>query len=299
MNLSRATEEISYHSFNGYVALAAAIISLGSAIATILSFAASSGTPGVLQVGWAALSMLVFVVVVKGMYMLQPNQAALMMLFGAYRGSDFNTGLRCANPFLTRTKVSLRLRNFTTERLKVNDKRGNPIEIGAAIVWRMSDTARAMLDVDNFEAYVPIQAESAIRHIASEFAYDTSDDEPEELTLRGGGDVLVGRLKAELKARFDKAGLEVDDARITHLAYAPEIAGAMLRRQQAEAVVAARKQIVLGAVSMVEMALNGLKQRNIIELDDERRAAMVCNLLVVLCGETEAQPVINAGTLYN
>jgi regulator of protease activity HflC (stomatin/prohibitin superfamily) len=299
MNVSRGTEEVTYRSFNGYMALAAAVISLVSAIVTIVNLASNGGTPGLYTVLWAVLSMLVFLIVAKGMYMLQPNQAALMMLFGAYRGTDFNTGLRCANPLLSRTKVSLRLRNFNTERMKVNDKRGNPIEIGAAITWRVSDTARAMLDVDHYEAYVPIQAETAIRHIASEFAYDSNEEDHEELTLRGGGDALVAKLKTELKARFDKAGLEVDDARITHLAYAPEIAGAMLRRQQAEAVVSARKQIVLGAVSMVEMALDGLKQRNIIELDDERRAAMVCNLLVVLCGDNDAQPVINAGTLYS
>jgi regulator of protease activity HflC (stomatin/prohibitin superfamily) len=299
MNVSRGTEEVTYRSFNGYMALAAAVISLISAVVTVINLAGNGTTPGIATVLWAVLSMLVFVIVVKGMYMLQPNQAALMMLFGAYRGTDFNTGLRCANPLLSRTKVSLRLRNFNTERMKVNDKRGNPIEIGAAITWRVSDTARAMLDVDHYEAYVPIQAETAIRHIASEFSYDSNEDDHEELTLRGGGDALVAKLKTELKARFDKAGLEVDDARITHLAYAPEIAGAMLRRQQAEAVISARKQIVLGAVSMVEMALDGLKQRNIIELDDERRAAMVCNLLVVLCGDNDAQPVINAGTLYN
>jgi regulator of protease activity HflC (stomatin/prohibitin superfamily) len=230
--------------------------------------------------------------------MLQPNQAAMLMLFGDYRGTDFSTGLRCVNPFFSRKKVSLRLRNFNSERLKVNDKSGNPIEIAAAIVWRVSDTARAMLDIDQYEAYVPIQAEAAVRHLASEYAYDSTEDVHEDLTLRGGGDALIVRLKQELRARFEKAGLEVDDARITHLAYAPEIAGAMLRRQQAEAVISARKQIVMGAVSMVEMALDGLRERNIIDLDPERRAAMVCNLLVVLCGESDAQPVINAGTLY-
>jgi regulator of protease activity HflC (stomatin/prohibitin superfamily) len=299
MNVSRGTEEVSYRSFNGYLAVAGAFVSLLSAIVTVVSMASDSAAPGIGTALWVAFSMLIFIIIVRGMYMLQPNQAALLMLFGAYRGTDFNTGLRCANPFLSRTKVSLRLRNFNSERLKVNDKRGNPIEIGAAIVWRVNDTARAMLDVDKYEAYVPIQAEAAIRHIASEYAYDSSEDDQESLTLRSGGDALVAKLKAELKARFDKAGLEVDDARITHLAYAPEIAGAMLRRQQAEAVIAARKQIVLGAVSMVEMALDGLQQRGIIELDHERKAAMVCNLLVVLCGENEAQPVINAGTLYN
>jgi regulator of protease activity HflC (stomatin/prohibitin superfamily) len=298
MSVSPATDEVNYRSVNGYAAL---IIAVGLLLWSIVAIAmqAASNTPP--SLGWVVLrvvSMLVFIIVVKGLYVLQPNQAALLMLFGDYRGTDFSTGLRCVNPFFSRQKVSLRLRNFNSERLKVNDKRGNPIEIAAAIVWRVSDTARAMLDVDHYEAYVPIQAEAAIRHLASEYAYDSSEDGHEELTLRGGGDALIARLKTELKARFEKAGLEVDDARITHLAYAPEIAGAMLRRQQADAVIAARKQIVLGAVSMVEMALDGLRERNIIDLDPERRAAMVCNLLVVLCGENEAQPVINAGTLY-
>jgi regulator of protease activity HflC (stomatin/prohibitin superfamily) len=220
------------------------------------------------------------------------------MLFGSYRGTDYSTGLRWANPFMNKMKVSTRLRNFNSEKLKVNDKRGNPIEIAAAVVWRIKDTARAILDIDNVNAYVPVQAESALRHLANEYSYDTHDDDQVELTIRGGGDEIVIRLKRELQERFEKAGLHVEDARITHLAYAPEIAGAMLRRQQAEAVIGARKQIVLGAVSMVEMALKGLTERGVVELDDERRAAMVSNLLVVLCAESEAQPVINAGSLY-
>jgi len=298
MNAAQGTQEVTYPSVNGYVALVVAVAALLWTIVAVVMLATSNTEP---TLGWVLMriaSILLFVIVVKGLYMLQPNQAALLLLFGAYRGTDFATGLRWVNPFLSRQKVSLRLRNFNSERLKVNDKRGNPIEIAAAIVWRISDTARAMLDVDHYEAYVPIQAEAAIRHLASEYAYDSTEDTREDLTLRGGGDALIARLKQELEARFEKAGLEVEDARITHLAYAPEIAGAMLRRQQADAVIAARKQIVMGAVSMVEMALDGLKDRNIIDLDPERRAAMVCNLLVVLCGETEAQPVINAGTLY-
>jgi regulator of protease activity HflC (stomatin/prohibitin superfamily) len=220
------------------------------------------------------------------------------MLFGSYRGTDYATGLRWANPFYNKMKVSLRLRNFNSEKLKVNDKRGNPIEIAAAVVWRVSDTARAVLDIDHYEQYVPVQAESALRHLANEYSYDHVDEADSALTLRAGGDEIIGRLKKELQERFAKAGLLVEDARLTHLAYAPEIAGAMLRRQQAEAVIGARKQIVLGAVSMVEMALNSLTERGVVELDTERRAQMVSNLLVVLCAETEAQPVINAGTLY-
>jgi regulator of protease activity HflC (stomatin/prohibitin superfamily) len=286
------TEEVSFNSVNGYAALILVVASLAFSVASFLELLPINPL-------WGIVGILLFVFLSKGLYMLQPNQSALMLLFGAYRGTDYNTGLRWANPFLSKKKVSLRLRNFNSEKLKVNDKRGNPIEIAAAVVWRVSDTARAVLDVDDYEAYVPVQAEAALRHLASEHAYDSTEDEPEKLTLRGGGEDIIARLKRELQARFEKAGLAVEDARLTHLAYAPEIAGAMLKRQQADAVISARKQIVLGAVSMVEMALDGLKERNIVDLDAERRAAMVSNLLVVLCGETEAQPVINAGTLYS
>jgi regulator of protease activity HflC (stomatin/prohibitin superfamily) len=285
------TEEVQFSSVNGYFALFVALLALAFGVACLMQMIPLHPLFGILGV-------FLFAFVSKGLYMLQPNQSALMLLFGAYRGTDYNTGLRWANPFLSRQKVSLRLRNFNSERLKVNDKRGNPIEIAAAVVWRVADTARAVLDVDAYEAYVPVQAEAAVRHLASEYAYDSSDEDAHELSLRGGGDEIISRLKKELQARFEKAGLWVEDARLTHLAYAPEIAGAMLRRQQADAVIAARKQIVLGAVSMVEMALAGLKERDIVDLDGERRAAMVSNLLVVLCGETEAQPVINTGTLY-
>ena len=284
----RTTEEISFRSSSGYLMLLVALALLLIAVACLLK----------LLPAWGIGAFLLFGLTTKGFYMLQPNQAALMMLFGSYRGTDFATGLRWTNPFMSKQKISLRFRNFNSERLKVNDRRGNPIEIAAAVVWKVQDTARAVLDVDQYEAYVPIQAESAIRHLASEHAYDHGEDSTDELTLRSGGDEIVARLKKELQARFEKAGLSVEDARLTHLAYAPEIAGAMLRRQQAEAVIGARKQIVLGAVSMVEMALDGLRERGIIELDDERRAAMVSNLLVVLCAENEAQPVINTGSLY-
>jgi regulator of protease activity HflC (stomatin/prohibitin superfamily) len=283
------TQEIDFKSSSGYLAL-------------VFIFIALIAIPIGIVMRLPALSVLAVIALpflVKGIYMLQPNQSALMMLFGDYRGTDYATGLRWANPFLSKTKVSLRLRNFNSEKLKVNDKRGNPIEIAAAIVWRVSDTARAVLDIDHYEQYVPIQAESALRHLANQYAYDHVDDADESLTLRAGGDELIAKLKRELEERFEKAGLRVDDARLTHLAYAPEIAGAMLRRQQAEAVIGARKQIVLGAVSMVEMALQGLTERGVVELDTERRAAMVSNLLVVLCAESEAQPVINAGTLYS
>jgi hypothetical protein len=282
------TEEVDFKSSSGYAALFFMFLAL-----IAIPLAAYMRSPPLLLV---AIITLIFLG--KGIYMLQPNQSALLMLFGAYRGTDYSTGLRWANPFFNKTKVSLRLRNFNSEKLKVNDKRGNPIEIAAAIVWRVSDTARAVLDIDHYEQYVPVQAEAALRHLANEYSYDHIDEEDSGLTLRAGGDEIVSKLKRELQERFAKAGLLVEDARLTHLAYAPEIASAMLRRQQAEAVIGARKQIVLGAVSMVEMALKGLTERGVVDLDPERRAAMVSNLLVVLCAETEATPVINAGSLY-
>jgi regulator of protease activity HflC (stomatin/prohibitin superfamily) len=292
------TQEIHFRSYSGYLALLIAVIAL-VAIPLHISLAPRNDFGDPRPSALFIIGMvLLFVVMIKGTYILQPNQSSLLMLFGSYRGTDYATGLRWASPFYNKKKVSLRLRNFNSEKLKVNDKRGNPIELAAAIVWRVSDTARAVLDIDNYDQYVPVQAEAALRHLANEYSYDHVDEADESLTLRAGGDEIISRLKRELQERFAKAGLLVEDARLTHLAYAPEIAGAMLRRQQAEAVIGARKQIVLGAVSMVEMALQGLTERRVVELDDERRAAMVSNLLVVLCAESEAQPVINAGTLY-
>jgi len=239
-----------------------------------------------------------------GLYMLQPNQAALLLLFGNYRGTDRSGGLRWANPFYSKTKISVRAHNFNSEKLKVNDLRGNPIEIAATVVWRVDDTARASFDVENYEAYVLTQAESALRHLALSYAYDNLEEpgsttSKSEVTLRSGTEEVSSALRAELQQRFDQAGLVVVDAKLTHLAYAPEIAGTMLRRQQAEAVIAARTKIVQGAVGMVELALNGLAERGLLQLDDERRAAMVSNLLVVLCSDHDATPVINTGTLYN
>src|SRR5689334_14236524 len=288
MTAAGVTDEVDFKSSSGYAALVLMFLSL-----LAIPFFIIARMPPL-----AVVAVILFVLIAKGMYMLQPNQSALLMLFGSYRGTDYSTGLRWANPFFNKVKVSLRLRNFNSEKLKVNDKRGNPIEIAAAVVWRVSDTARAVLDIDHYEQYVPVQAEAALRHLANEYSYDHVDEADSTLTLRAGGDEIIGKLKKELQERFGKAGLLVEDARLTHLAYAPEIAGAMLRRQQAEAVIGARKQIVLGAVSMVEMALNGLTERGVVELDAERRAQMVSNLLVVLCAESEAQPVINAGTLY-
>lgn len=245
-----------------------------------------------------ALALLVSsLVALGGFFTLQPNEARVLILFGSYKGTVRRSGFHWTNPFYTKRKISLRMRNLNGDRLKVNDKRGNPIEIGAVVVWKVQDTAQAVFDVDDYEHYVRIQSESAVRHLASRYAYDQG--EQDELTLQGGGDAVSDALLVELTDRLSRAGVKVEEARITHLAYAPEIAQAMLRRQQAEAVIAARTKIVHGAVSMVEMALNELKAKQVIEFDSERKAAMVSNLLVVLCGETEVSPVINAGTLYH
>ncbi len=252
---------------------------------------------------FGALSLLAASWFLGGLYTLNPNQAALLKLFGSYRGTDRAEGLRWTIPFFTRSKVSTRAHNFNSEKLKVNDLRGNPIEIAAAIVWRVEDTARASFDVENFESYVLTQAEAAVRHLASSYAYDNIDEvgsaAPAEITLRSGAEHVGAALKQELQERFSLAGVVVVDAKLTHLAYAPEIAGAMLRRQQAQAIIAARSLIVQGAVGMVELALKGLMDRGLVELDDERKAAMVTNLLVVLCSDHDAQPVVNTGTLYN
>ncbi len=262
-----------------------------------------AGRPALATIGLFVVGLLAGVWCLAGLYMLQPNQAALLMLFGSYRGSDRSEGLRWANPFYVKKKVSVRARNFNSEKLKVNDMRGNPIEIAAAIVWKVDDTAQATFDVDNFEAYVLTQAESAVRHLALSYAYDNLDEPvagtKHEITLRSGTDEVAAALRSELQARFALAGIVVVDAKLTHLAYAPEIAGTMLRRQQAEAIIAARSKIVHGAVGMVELALNGLAERGLLQLDDERKAAMVSNLLVVLCSDHDATPVVNTGTLYN
>jgi regulator of protease activity HflC (stomatin/prohibitin superfamily) len=249
---------------------------------------------------WGLVGVPVAVLLIAGLYVLQPNEAALLTFFGRYTGTDRSKGLRWANPFLLKRKLSLRARNLNAPTLKVNDQRGNPIEIGAAVVWSVRDTAQAAYDVDDFERYVQVQAEAALRHLASQYPYDEGEaDGASATTLRGGLDEVSEALRTELQARFAKAGVQVLDARLTHLAYAPEIAGVMLRRQQAEAIISARHKIVQGAVSMVEAAIKGLSEREIVVLDDERKAAMVSNLLVVLCSERDTQPVVNAGTLYN
>jgi len=245
---------------------------------------------------FTALRLLALIGIASGFYMIQPNQAVAITLFGSYRGTDRNPGLRWVWPWMGKTKLSVRANNLISERIKVNDLRGNPIEIAAQVVWRVVDTAQALYDVDDYRAFVMVQIEAAVRAIGSRYPYD--DFAHQEVTLRGSHDQVAAELRTELIARLILAGITVDECGFTHLAYAQEIAGAMLRRQQAEAVVAARKTLVEGAVGMVEMALEMLSAKNVVQLDDERRAAMVSNLMVVLCGERDTQPVVNTGSLY-
>jgi regulator of protease activity HflC (stomatin/prohibitin superfamily) len=293
-----ASVETSAWSTNGYAMLILMIVLVVLTAARVLGFASSE--PGESEVlsflSTVFLGPVTIVLIASGFYMIQPNQAAAIMLFGSYRGTDRNHGLRWVWPWMSKTKISVRANNVVSEKLKVNDLRGNPIEIAANVVWRVSDTAQALFDVDDYKAFVFVQIESAVRSIGSRYPYD--DIEHHEVTLRGHHDQINAELRTELNARLVLAGITVDECGLTHLAYAPEIAGAMLRRQQAEAVISARKKLVEGAVSMVEMALTQLSEKNVVELDDERRAAMVSNLMVVLCGERDAQPVVNTGTLY-
>jgi regulator of protease activity HflC (stomatin/prohibitin superfamily) len=245
---------------------------------------------------WAIPPALTALFLLMGFYTVQPNQTVALTVFGNYKGSDRITGLRWVPFWYGRKKVSLRVRNVTSEALKVNDQRGNPIEIAANIVWHVADSAQALFDVDDYAAFVNIQIETALRETARQYAYDHADDG--QPTLRDDADIVGARLKEDLQARVAVAGVAVDEAHLMHLAYAPEIAGAMLKRQQAEAVIAARQKIVAGAVGMVEQALDQLSERGVVKLDEERKAAMVSNLLVVLCADREAQPVVNTGTLY-
>jgi len=288
-------------SLNGYAMVVLAIGLALFALYRFVSIAEGMSVTEVLlgHVLTGVLSVIAAVLIFAGLYTLQPNEAALVTLFGRYAGTDRAEGLRWANPFYVKRRISLRARNLNSPALKVNDKRGNPVEIGAVIIWRVEDTAKARFEVDDVDLYVKLQTEAALRHVASLYAYDEADsDNAHEITLRGGLDDVAEALKTELAVRFSSAGVRVSDARLTHLAYAPEIAQVMLRRQQAEAVISARHKIVQGAVAMVEAALTALSERNVVVLDDERRAAMVSNLLVVLCGDNEAQPIINTGTLY-
>jgi regulator of protease activity HflC (stomatin/prohibitin superfamily) len=323
-----AASEVLGSAANGWL-----MILLNVVLALIGTYLIISGAKAALPL-WSlvagALINLAAFLMLLGYFTLQPNQARVLMLFGAYKGTIRDSGFHWANPFYSRyrgnatpqdsssadsprkgkrpsqapgisfnwltTKISLRAHNFSSDILKVNDKRGNPVEIAAVVVWRVEDTAQAVFDVEDYTSYVEIQSESAIRNIASHYAYDQG--EVNEITLRGGADDVAHAMRKELQDRLGKAGVIVEDARLTHLAYAPEIAPAMLRRQQAEAVIAARRLIVENAVTMVHTALDELDRRNVVHLDDERRAAMVSNLLVVLCGMSEASPVINTGTLY-
>jgi len=281
---------------SGYLALGILFLSL---LGIIFSFV-QIGSHG--QIGYVpvlVILFIVFIVIVKGLIIVNPNHSRVLNLFGKYVGTIKANGLFFINPFYTAQKISLRSENLQGQTLKVNDKLGNPIEIAAVIVWKIGDTYKAAYEVQSYMDYVRVQSEAAVRHLAVSFAYDSFEDENADLTLRDGGEDVNKILESELSARLSKAGVVVEEARITHLAYAPEIAGAMLQRQQASAIVAARAKIVEGAVGMVEMALQKLSDKNIVELDDERKAAMVSNLMVVLCGEKAAQPIVNAGTLYN
>jgi regulator of protease activity HflC (stomatin/prohibitin superfamily) len=288
----RLSSERPAPTFNGFVMLGVLLLAIAGGAAGLGLFVSSP----VAALAILALCVFVFAFVSAGFYLLQPNQAAAMLLFGDYRGTDRNSGLRWRWPWLTRTKISTRVHNVTSERLKVNDLRGNPIEIATNVVWRVTDTAQALFDVDDYNKFVFVQIESAVRAIAAKYPYD--DIEHQETTLRGHADVVSHELKEELQERVGVAGITIDECRLTHLAYAAEIAQSMLRRQQAEAVIAARQKIVIGAVSMVENALQLLSEKNVVELDDERRAAMVSNLMVVLCSERDTQPIVNTGTLY-
>ena len=238
----------------------------------------------------------VLIFLMLGTFVVNPNEGRVLQFFGRYVGTAKDQGLRWVNPFYTKRRISLRVRNFETERSKVNDTDGNPIEMAAVVVWKVTDTAEATFEVDDYVNFVHVQSESAVRNLATQYPYDTHEDG--RISLRANTEEIAGQLKTEIQGRLQKAGVEVIEARITHLAYAPEVASAMLQRQQAGAIIAARTQIVEGAVSMVQMALDDLSARNVVDLDEERKAAMVSNLLVVLCGDKGTQPVLNAGNLY-
>jgi regulator of protease activity HflC (stomatin/prohibitin superfamily) len=283
--------EKTHHAPHGFLALFVLLLLFVGAIVG-MSVGGTRNQPLVTTL--STIAMLVVLVSFLGLFTVQPNQGRVLLLFGRYVGTVRDPGLRWTNPFYSKKRVSLRVRNFETERLKVNDLDGNPIEIAAVVVWRVVDTAEALFNVDDYENYVTVQSESALRNLASHYSYDAHEEGT--VSLRGSTASVAEKLKGEIQERLAAAGVEVVEARISHLAYAPEIAGAMLRRQQAAAVIAARQKIVEGAVGMVEMALDALSRKKIVNLDEERKAAMVGNLLVVLCGETEATPVVNAGS---
>ncbi len=281
---------------SGYPMVLLGLALVGGCIATIVT----SARHDEVRLLWIAFPLLLAALFTfGGLFVVNPNDSRVLVLFGTYKGTIKDNGFWWANPLMVKKRVTLRARNLNGEKLKVNDKAGNPIQIAAVVVWQVADTFRASFDVDDYEHYVVVQSEAAVRHLAGRYPYDTFEDHAEEqMTLRAGAEHVNGMLENELSERFERAGIKVIEARISHLAYAPEIAEAMLRRQQATAVVAARFKIVEGAVGMVELALQKLSEKKVVELDEERKAAMVSNLLVVLCGESAASPVINAGTLY-
>ena len=282
--------------YNGLSGIPMLLTLFAAELALVLLLVASAAAENPAGIVLAVLGLLLVTFLMFGHFMVHPNQGKVLQLFGKYRGTAKVQGLRWANPFLMKKAVSLRVRNFESSRLKVNDSDGNPIEIAAVVVWKVVETAEAVFEVDDYENYVHVQAESAVRNLATSYTYDAHDED--RVSLRGHTSAVADHLKREIQERLAKAGVEVLEARISHLAYAPEIAAAMLQRQQAGAIIAARQRIVEGAVGMVQMALDMLSQREIVQLDDERKAAMVSNLLVVLCGERGTQPVVNAGSIY-
>jgi regulator of protease activity HflC (stomatin/prohibitin superfamily) len=289
-----ASREVRASTNSGYLMLIIALVLLAFGVTLIIRLANDMG--GGPDVVGAVFAMFAVALILSGFYLINPNEAAAIQLFGTYKGTDRETGLRWVLPWYSKKKISARANNLISDKIKVNDLRGNPIEMAAQVVWRVTDTAQALFDVDDYKAFVMVQIEAAVRTIGARYPYD--DFTHQEVTLRGNHDQVGAELRAELIERLSVAGITVDECGFTHLAYAQEIAGAMLRRQQAEAVVAARKTLVEGAVGMVEMALDMLSEKNVVELDDERRAAMVSNLMVVLCGERDTQPVVNTGSLY-
>jgi len=289
------THELERKVADGWLALGAVVISGLALLAWIIAMA-RAGQPQPLPLAGWGLCMAAWVFCCAGFFTLEPNTAAVLILFGEYKGTTRREGFSWANPLFRKRKISLRAHNLNSERIKVNDIEGNPIEIAAVIVWRVTDTARACFDVEDYQEFVEIQTDAALRNLAMAYPYDSSDDEV--LSLRGDIEEVTGRLQTHVQERVEKAGVLIDESRIAHLAYAPEIAGAMLQRQQAGAVVAARQRSVDGAVGMVEMALRQLSDKNILDLDDERKAAMVSNLMVVLCSDKAAHPVVNTGSLY-
>ena len=289
------TQEKSHAAPSGLLVVLALLAALAVVVALFIVDVAADA-----QVSFGGLTCILLVPVIvfllAGVFVVNPNEGRVLQFFGRYVGTVRDQGLRWANPLYTKRRISLRVRNFETERSKVNDTDGNPIEMAAVVVWRVVDTGEATFEVDDYVNYVHVQSESAVRNLATRYPYDTHEEG--RISLRGNTEEIAGQLQTEIQGRLHKAGVEVLEARITHLAYAPEIASAMLQRQQAGAIIAARSQIVDGAVSMVEMALENLSKRQIVELDEERKAAMVSNLLVVLCGDRATQPVVNTGTLH-